>query len=99
MTELLDVTTLAGHSWGGFCPLVERMLSLTFSALSLQMSGTAISDWELTDIRKEALTKRMAEQKDTKSPSLMMLLSLWTKSWSYLLSDFLFCGRLLYLFA
>ena len=68
------------------------------------MSGTAISDWELRDVRKEALTTRMAEQKGIKSPSLMMLLSLWTKSWSYLLKTFIsFClslclsGALLFL--
>ena len=85
--KLLDVTKLIGAQLGKILlsDQMKALVHLFLPAWGIRVETmAAICDCELTNIRKEALTTRMAEQKDTKSlGALRMLLSLWTKSWSY----------------
>ena len=77
--KLLDVTKLVGAQLGKslLSDQMKALFNLFLPALNLRMFGdirfeamAAICDCELTNIRKGALTTRMAEQKDTKSLGL-----------------------------
>lgn len=71
--KLLDVTKLVGAQLGKILlsDQMKALVHLFLPAWDIRVETmAAICDCELTNKRKEALTTRMAEQKDTKSLGL-----------------------------